>query len=70
MLARRGRSEYVQAERFHHVQPLDLDESSQQVRDAVASCADAVEELHAVRHASDFVAFQSEALGQVTPRPD
>ncbi len=58
----------VEAEGLDGVQPLDLDQTGQQVRDAVSRRTDAVEELHAVRHASDLVPLQPEALGQVSPR--
>lgn len=58
----------VEAEGLDGVQPLDLNQTGQQVRDAVSRCTDAVEELHAVRHASDLVTLQAEALGEVPPR--
>lgn len=58
----------VQAERLHGVQPLDLYQAGQEVRDAVARRTDSLEQLQAVAHASDLVALQPEALGQMPPR--
>lgn len=60
----------VEAEGLHRVQPLDLDQTGQEVWDAVSRRTDPVEELHAVAHAADLVALQPEALGEVPPRLD
>lgn len=60
----------VEAEGLHRVQPLDLDQTGQEVWDAVTRRTDPVEELHAVAHAADLVALQPEALGEVPPRLD
>ncbi|KAF2979541.1 hypothetical protein EK904_008721, partial [Melospiza melodia maxima] len=48
---------------FHSIQPLDLHQFGEQLWDAVARRADAVEELHAVRHAANLVPLQPKALG-------
>lgn len=58
----------VGAERLHGVQPLNLYQAGQEVGDAVARRAHSLEELQAVAHATDLVALQPEALGQMPPR--
>lgn len=65
---RLANAQHVRAERLHSVQPLDLYQAGQEVRDAVARRAHSLEELQAVAHAADLVALQPEALGQVPPR--
>lgn len=59
--------QHVGAERLHGVQPLDLYQTGQEVRDAVARRAHSLEELQAVAHATDLVPLQPEALGQMPP---
>lgn len=59
--------QHVGTERLHGVQPLDLYQAGQEVRDAVARRAHSLEELQAVAHATDLVPLQPEALGQVPP---
>lgn len=61
-------AQHVRAERLHGVQPFDLYQAGQKVRDAVARRAHSLEELQAVAHAADLVPLQPEALGQVPPR--
>lgn len=61
-------AQHVGAERLHGVQPFDLYQAGQEVRDAVARRAHSLEELQAIAHASDLVPLQPEALGQVPPR--
>lgn len=63
-----GPFEYVRTQGLHGIQPLDLHQFREQLRDAVACRADAVEELHAIRHAPNLIPLQSKALGEVAPR--
>lgn len=60
----------VGAQRLHRVQPFDLHQASQQVRDAVPRRAHPLEELEAFAHSADLVPLQPEALGQVPPGLD
>lgn len=61
-------AQHVRAERLHGVQPLDLYQAGQEVRDAVARRAHSLEQLQAVAHATDLVALQPETLGEMPPR--
>lgn len=57
----------VDAERLHSVQPFDLHQASQEVRDAVSRRAHSLKELEAFAHSADLVTLQPEALGQMPP---
>ncbi len=58
----------VRAERLDGVQPLDLYQAGQEVRDAVARGAHSLKELQAVAHAANLIPLEPKALGQVSPR--
>lgn len=60
-------SQDVCAQRLDRVQPFDLHQAGQEVRDAVARRAHSLEELEAFAHPADLVALQPEALGQMPP---
>lgn len=57
----------VCAERLDSVQPFDLHQASQEVRDAVSRRAHSLKELEAFAHSADLVALQPKALGQMPP---
>lgn len=61
-------SQHIGAKRLHGVQPLNLHQAGEEVRDAVAGCAHSLKELKAVTHAADLVTLQTEAFSQMPPR--
>lgn len=62
-----GSAQNIKAENLDDVQSLDLNQTCQQIWDAVTRRTDSVKELHPIAHSSDLISLQSKTLCQMSP---